>query len=420
MTPSDVGVYVAMGDEDVLAGRLYSHRRRGVESASFSYDEQYLGRKVSYALDPNLPLLSGTQQTPVGLPLFRAFADSLPDRWGRTLITRAERMRARSDGRTPRSFGAFDLLLGVRDDLRQGAVRFGRIGRGGFLAADVVGVPLVTDLPSLLSAADRVGTGSEDADTLQLLLQTGSSLGGARPKAHLRDQNGLLAIAKFPSPADAWNVMAWEKTALDLAEHAGIRVPPSHLITVTDRSVLIVDRFDRGADGSRIGYVSAMTMVEAQGGDTGSYLDIAATIEVSSPSTSADLEQLWRRMALSILISNTDDHLRNHGFLHVEGDSWTLSPAFDLNPNPQPGVKHLSTAIDDGDTRASISTLMRVAPLFRLGPEGALRILGEVLAAAGQWRTIAGSHGLARSAQTDMALAFDHPESAAARQLVSG
>jgi serine/threonine-protein kinase HipA len=171
--------------------------------------------------------------------------------------------------------------------------------------------------------------------------------------------------------------MAWEKVALDLARDAGVTVPDSQLVHIGDRDVLVVDRFDRRGT-ARIGYASAMTMLEARDGDQRSYLEIAEVIEERSPAAGAELQQLWRRMAFSILISNTGDHLRNHGFLHERGDSWRLSPAFDLNPDPQPGTRHLSTAIDYTDTRASVDTLMSVAAYFRLDASDAVDILAQV------------------------------------------
>lgn len=413
---TSVDVYVSVGPDDVRAGRLYSHRRRGTESASFTYDERYLASSTAYALDPELPLFSGTHQTPVGVPIFRAFADSSPDRWGRNLITRSERLRARTGRTAAHSFGEYDLLLQVRDDLRQGATRF-RDTAGSYLADEDHGVPALTDLPTLLSAAAEVVTDTEDADALALLLHAGSSLGGARPKAHVRDTSGRLAIAKFPSPADDWNVMAWEKTALDLAALAGITVPANELITVGGRNALIVDRFDRTAAGSRIGYASAMTMLEARDGDVRSYLDIAEVIEERSPAATTELRQLWRRIAFTILVSNTDDHLRNHAFLHASGDAWRLSPAFDINPNPAPGPKVLSTAIDNSTTSADLRTLLAVADLFRLRHPEAITLLGEVNRAVRQWRDVAGRHGLSKRAVAAMAPAFDHHQTELAAKL---
>ncbi|MEO8887954.1 MAG: type II toxin-antitoxin system HipA family toxin [Jatrophihabitantaceae bacterium] len=388
--------------DDVLAGTVYSHRARGRESTSFVYDAGYLADRRAYALDPQLPLSAGPHQSAVDLPMFRAFADSTPDRWGRNLIRRAERMRARDQHDTVRSFGEFDLLLGVRDDLRQGALRFRDPDTGEFVATHT-GVPLLTDLPTLLSAADRVAGDAEDAEALLLLLRAGSSLGGARPKAHVRAANGRLAIAKFPSPADDWNVMAWEKTAHDLAAAAGIDTPTMSLLMIDGRSVLVIDRFDRDPAGRRIGYASALTMLEARDGDTGDYLDIGAVIEQRSPAAGTELRQLWRRMVFGVLISNTDDHLRNHGFLHDNADAWRLSPAFDLNPDPEPGEQHLATAID-GDTIVRLDAVMQVAAHFRVNDP--LRVLGEVARAVSTWRQVAAANGLTRRDVDEMEPAF--------------
>jgi len=229
-----------------------------------------------------------------------------------------------------------------------------------------------------------------------------------------------VAIAKFPSyGSDTWDVMAWEKVALDLARDAGVTVPDSQLIRIGARHALIIDRFDRGGT-TRIGYASAMTMLEARDGDQRSYLEIAAVIEERSASATAELRQLWRRMAFSILISNTDDHLRNHGFLHDHAEAWSLSPAFDLNPNPAPGPKYLSTAVDFDDPRASVETLLSVADYFRLDASQALDVLAEVTRAAANWRRVARAHGLTQRDLAEMEPAFEHPESEQARTLTMG
>ena len=414
---SDIEVYVAVGERNVLAGRLYPHSRRGTESASFVYNDRYLADPGAYALDPGLPPVTGTLQTPVGRALFGAFADSLPDRWGRTLIQRTEQARAKASASAPRSMSEAGLLLGVRDDLRQGALRFRLDEHGPFLATEESGIPVLTDLPALLNIAARAERDTAGYEDLKRLLRAGSSLGGARPKAHVRDAAGRVAIAKFPSvSSDTWNVMAWEKVALDLARDAGVTVPHSQLIRIGDRNVLVIDRFDRHGT-ARIGYASAMTMLEARDGDQRSYLEIAEVIEERSPAARAELRQLWQRMAFSILISNTDDHLRNHGFLHERGDSWRLSPAFDLNPNPQPGSKDLSTAIDYTDTRASVDTLMSVADYFRLDAGDALDVLAKVARAAARWRIVAKSHGLTQHDLDAMEPAFEHAESERAQDL---
>ncbi len=234
------------------------------------------------------------------------------------------------------------------------------------------------------------------------------------------DRLGQVAIAKFPSTRyDAWNVTAWEGVALDLARQAGVRVPDWQLLHIADRSVLVVKRFDRDGD-RRIGYASAMTMLEASDGDVGSYLDIVAVIEQTSPQATDDLHELWRRIAFGILISNTDDHLRNHGFLHVDASAWALSPAFDLNPDPAPGPKHLSTTIDGYGRAASIQTLMSVAPFFRLDEEDALDVLGEVLVATLRWRDAAAAGDIPPTEINDMAWAFEHGETDVAQDLTGG
>jgi serine/threonine-protein kinase HipA len=416
--PAAIEVFVAIRTRNLLAGRLYPHYRRGSESASFIYDDKYLAAPEAYELDPGLPLVSGTLQTAVGQPLFGAFADSSPDRWGRTLIHRAERARAQSTATAQRSISETDLLLGVRDDLRQGSLRFRYDGQEEFQAPEESGVPVLTDLPVLLDIAARAERDTADYGDLKRLRRAGSSLGGARPKAHTLDNSGRVAIAKFPSEnSDTWDVMAWEKVALDLARHADLIVPDSQLIRVGDRHVLIVDRFDR--DGhTRIGYASAMTMLEARDGDQRSYLEIAEIIEQRSSAATVELGQLWRRIAFNILISNTDDHLRNHGFLHRDRDVWELSPAFDLNPNPNPGPKYLSTRIDFDSTLASVDTLMSVAPYFRLDDDEALLILAQVARAVARWPQVARSHGLLQRDLDVMESAFEHTESSRAQNLL--
>ncbi len=420
MAQGPTEVVVAMGAEDVSAGLLFSHRRGGRESASFSYDPAYLARPDAYALDPSLPLVQGGLQTPVGLAMFRAFSDASPDRWGRNLIMRQERRRATAEGATARSLGEIDFLLEVRDDLRQGALRFRDRDTGVFLADEDSLVPRVTTLGDLLRAAEHLGSDEETAAELHDLIRGGSSLGGARPKAHVIGRDGRIAIAKFPSSRfDTWDVTAWEGVSLRLAHLAGILVPKSELLHVADRSVLVVDRFDR--DGPRrIGYVSAMTMLEARDGDVGSYLDIASKIEEVSPRATDDLRELWRRIAFTILISNTDDHLRNHAFLHAGGSSWSLSPAFDLNPDPSPGRKQLTTAVDETDTTASVETLMSVAPLFRLDEPGSVAVLRAVMVATSRWREVAASSEIAKAEIEQMAPAFEHEELGAARAVIGG
>ncbi|MEA2024883.1 MAG: HipA domain-containing protein, partial [Actinomycetota bacterium] len=263
-----------------------------------------------------------------------------------------------------------------------------------------------------------VETDSAAAPELRRLVRAGSSLGGVRPKTHVIAPDGRAAIAKFPSTsADTWNVMAWESVALHLAADAGVEVPRSELVTVANRSVLIVDRFDRTLTGQRIGYASALTMLEAREGDQRSYLDIAEIIEERSPHATKDLHQLWRRMVLYVMISNTDDHLRNHAFLHVGSGAWRLSPAFDINPEPAPGPKDLSTAINEVETEASVDLLLEVAPYFRLDLDAATEVISHVERAVNRWRTVARHTGLSPNEIDSMEPAFEHDAAEDARAL---
>jgi serine/threonine-protein kinase HipA len=408
MTDTQVEVVVQIDGEDVLAGRLYSHRAGRTESATFSYEASYIERADSYELDPALPLLVGQQQTRNELAIFGAFSDCAPDRWGRRLIDRAEIRRAKAERQAGRNFGEIDYLLGVRDDMRQGALRFRLPGSDTYLADERRGVPDLIELGKLLIASERLERDEAGEEELGALLRGGSSLGGARPKAHVIDALGKPAIAKFPSPKDDHEVIEWEGVTIALARKAGITVPDWALELIDEKQVLIVDRFDRVGD-RRIGYVSAMTMLEAQDGDRASYLDIADVVERVSPRATRDLMELWRRVAFTLLVSNTDDHLRNHGFLRTSSDGWSLAPAFDLNPNPK-GLTELSTAVAFDDPIASVEVLVEVAEYFRLDEAKCQLILDQVLAATSAWRQQARRVGLGAQAIEDMELAFEHEQ----------
>jgi serine/threonine-protein kinase HipA len=400
-------VSLELDGRDVRVGTVWGHRRGRAESATFQYDPAWLEHPSAYPLDPALPLVSGPFQTAAGQALFGAMSDGAPDRWGRALRRRAELRRARAEGVTPRTIGKMDHLLGVRDDTRQGALRYRTDPRGPFLATPESGVPAMLELPRLLAASTRVERDADDEEDLRLLLRAGSSLGGARPKASVLTPDRRLAIAKFPSVrADEWDVMRWEMTALDIAADAGLATPERALIDVAGRAVLVLLRFDRRA-GARLGYLSAMSMLEAADGEQHSYLEIADAITAGSAAPDADLAELWGRMALSMLISNTDDHLRNHGFLRVR-HGWRLAPCFDLNPNPGPGNHVRSLAVDEADMAAPIATLLEVAGYFRLGASDAIRILSRIESAVSRWRDRAGANGLGGQECSRMEPAFEH------------
>jgi serine/threonine-protein kinase HipA len=419
MVEQPIEVDVQIAGRDVPAGRLWTHRHGQSESATFSYREDYLQQADAYELDPGLPLQAGQLQTPVKQPLFGAMSDCAPDGWGRRIVRRAEAQRAREADTQQRGLMEVDFLLGARDDLRQGALRFRGHESEQHLAVDSGGVPHLIGLPRLLNAAEELERDEPTSEDLRLLLHGGSSLGGARPKAHVIDTQGRLAIAKFPSPkADEWDVIRWEAVALTLARHAGITVPEHELHVIENRPVLALRRFDRDTNG-RIGYLSAMTMLQAKDGEDASYLEIAEVIEERSPEAGVDLGELWRRIVFTVLISNTDDHLRNHGFLRQSTAGWSLSPAFDLNPNPEGGAKQLATAIDENSTEASLATALEVAGLFRISETQARAIVAEVLAATERWRDVARATGLGGQQLERLESAFEHEQSVAARELVA-
>jgi serine/threonine-protein kinase HipA len=419
MVEQPIQVEVQIAGRDVPAGQLWTYRRGQSESATFSYRDDYLERGDSYELDPGLPLQAGQHQTPVKQPLFGAMSDCAPDGWGRRLVRRAEAQRAREEGTQQRVLTEIDFLLGARDDLRQGALRFRGHDSDRYLALDTEGVPHLVGLPRLLNAAAELERDEPTSEDLRLLLHGGSSLGGARPKAHVLDTEGRLAIAKFPSPqADEWDVIRWEAAALTLAANAGITVPEHKLHIIENRPVLVLRRFDRDTNG-RLGYLSAMTMLQAKDGEQASYLEIGQVIEERSSDPAADLRELWRRIVFTVLISNTDDHLRNHGFLRISTAGWSLSPAFDLNPNPEGGAKQLATAIDETNAQASLATALDVAGLFRVSETQTRAIVGEVSNATARWRDVARAMGLGAQQLERLEPAFEHEQSATARELAT-
>ena len=418
MVEQPIDVIVQIAGRDMPAGRLWTHRSGRGESATFSYLQDYLQRAEAYELDPALPLLEGQHHTPVEQAMFGAMSDCAPDGWGRRLVRRAEQHQAREADSTQRGLTELDYLLGARDDLRQGALRFRAPSSDRYLAVDTESVPHLIGLGRLLNAAEELERDEPSSEDLRLLLHGASSLGGARPKAHVLDAQDRLAIAKFPSPTgDEWDVTRWEAVALKLARLAGIRVPEHELHIVQDRPVLAVRRFDRDGD-RRIGYMSAMTMLQAKDRQQGSYLEVAEAIEEHSPDAGGDLRELWRRIVFTILISNTDDHMRNHGFLRTSTAGWSLSPVFDLNPNPEGGsVKQLATAIDENSTEAHLATALDVADLFRLSEEQAWEIAAQVSSATAQWRVLARATGLSQAQIERLEPAFEHEQSTIARNI---
>lgn len=299
----------------------------------------------------------------------------------------------------------------VDDEARQGALRFSD-REGGLSLAEhgTTKIPPLIELPRLLSAAERVATDDDSDEDLRLLLAPGSSLGGARPKASVRDRDGHLVIAKFPHGRDEINTVLWEAAALTLAGKAGIAVPAWRLETVAGRPVLLLRRFDR-VDGERAPFLSAMSMLGANDNETHSYLEFTDALRQHGAAPREDMRALWRRIVFSILISNTDDHLRNHGFLYANTEGWRLAPVYDVNPVPTDiHARVLTTAIDLDDGTASLDLAMKVAGHFELDSRAAGEIAAEVGRAVATWRTDAARLGLTVSEIDRMASAFEHED----------
>ena len=411
----EILVYADLEGVPHLVGRLWARVRKNKEAATFQYDAGWLNHPMRFSLEPALTLDPGQFHAQADMPMFGGIGDSAPDRWGRALMRRMERRRAELERTVPRTLQEADFLLLVDDEARQGALRFAEREGGPFLQEPgVTRIPPLVALPQLLSATERVIDENPTDEDLQLLLAPGSSLGGARPKASVREQDGHLAIAKFPRRDDEYHTVVWEAVALALARKAGLSVAQARLETVEGRSVLLLRRFDREG-AHRIPYLSAMSMLGARDNQTRSYLEIVDALRQHGASPLEDMRALWRRMVFNILISNTDDHLRNHGFLYEGQAGWRLSPAYDLNPVPadiKPRI--LSTAVNEDDATASLGLAMEVAGYFELTGAEALEIAGVVGRAVATWRVEAAQLGLAKAAIDRMASAFEHDDLKAA------
>lgn len=402
-------VYMDLNGRPELVGRLWARERTGRESSSFTYAPSWLERRGAFALSPTLMLAAGQFHSAKGLA--NAFSDTAPDSWGRKLMARRERARAKQAKTQPRTLFEIDYLAGVDDQTRLGALRFKDADASTFLTTTGNPVPPLIDLPRLLSATSRIERDQETDEDLLLILAPGTSLGGARPKATVRDADGRLLVAKFPKRDDDWPVTLWEAVLLDLAARAGISVPDWRLERIARKPVVLIRRFDRDARGWRVPFMSAMTALDATDhGEQRSYLEIADTLRQIGSSPAKDLEELWRRMVFNILVSNTDDHLRNHAFLHAD-QGWRLSPVYDLNPCPadiKPRVHAL--AIDEEDASASVETALGVAHQFGLAASRARTIAAEVAAAVAGWPMVAKARGLSAAQIERMASAFEHDD----------
>lgn len=404
-------VYVDIEGLSIKVGQLWSHYRNGRESMSFEYDHNWLNHPKRFSLDPALKLVAGPFHASSDKPLFGAIDDSAPDRWGRLLMRRSERRNAQREKRTARTLKEMDFLLMVDDEGRQGALRFKREEQGPFLTMyEKNHIPPLVEVGSLLNAAYHVLQESESDEDLRLLLAPGSSLGGARAKASVKDIDGHLAIAKFPRKDDEIDTIGWEAVALSLANKSGIKVPEWRLESIGRQRILLSRRFDRRKN-IRIPFLSAMSVLTAKDNEMHSYLEIADAIRQMGSSPKEDLESLWRRIVFNVLISNVDDHLRNHAFLYSGLSGWRLAPAYDLNPTPtdiKPRV--LSTAIDLVDPSASLDLAINVANYFDLESLQAKKIIKEVGSAVALWKEEALKFKIKKIEIERMASAFEHED----------
>jgi len=378
---------------DTYAGRCFWTAKQGRVSSIFSYDDSYIRGAGNWNIDPAFALTVGSQPAVTELP--GAFRDTAPDRWGRSLIDRRHRQEARKQGRAPRMLTEVDYLLGVSDFARQGCLRFS-LTQDGVFEHPSDDVPRLVALPKLLYYTQQLASGTDET-AVSFLLEAGSaSLGGARPKASVADGERLL-IAKFPHRLDEWDVTAWEWVMLEVAAEAGISVPAHELLSIENQHVLLTERFDRKG-AARLGYISAMTLLGLDDGMTADYADIVLGLRDVSASPKADMEELYRRIVLTILVNNTDDHLRNHGLIR-NGSGWRLSPVFDVNPNPEAATR--STSIfGEIEKNAALAALESGAETFGLDHARAEKISAEVRDAVRSWRRYAVKAGIPKDEQS--------------------
>lgn len=407
-------IYIYMDTDDVpcFMGTLYAIEQRGRNIYSFEYDEEWLRQsKVHCSIDPDLAPYRGRQYAPAGRELFGVFSDSCPDRWGRLLMNRREAIQARKEARKPRKLAEADYLLGVYDDARMGALRFSVEKGGVFLANDQeLATPPWTTLRELETASlafENDESGLEEK-WLKQLLAPGSSLGGARPKATVKDPDGNLWIGKFPSRHDTHDTGKWEMVVHDLASKCGLNVPDARLEQFSEYgSTYLVKRFDRNRK-RRIHFSSAMTVLGKTDGasalDGTGYLDLADFIKTNGAAPKEDLLELWKRIVFNMSISNTDDHLRNHGFLLSE-KGWRLSPLYDVNPCIYGNM--LSLNINENDNTMDYALALETAPYYGIKKQKGNQLIKEISGTVrDNWRIIARQYGISRSAMEYMSPAF--------------
>lgn len=403
-------VHVHWQGANHLVGRLDT--AESSSSVAFEYAPEWLRLEEAFAIDPtSLPLQSGVHHSKT---LFGAIQDCGPDRWGRVLIERAVRKNVLAQ----KPYRDIDYVLALDDVARIGALRFRRDPAGPFLAPTIGKLPPLVRLNTLLRATNAIHSETETAQDLRFLLGAGSPLGGARPKAAVRLQDARLAIAKFPKPDDTRDIGAGEILALTLASRAGIRVAEHQRVPVEKQSVSVVTRFDR-VGVNRVPFISGASLLGLPQGEPGSYTMLADAIRRFGDDVPGDLRELWRRLVFSLLVSNHDDHLRNHGFLMLHSGRWALSPAYDINPVPEiDRVRMSQTPISEDQKEVAIAAALAAAGRFGLKPAESRTILREVFAHVSKWRETARQLRLTAAVLQSYASAFENPAMAEAARLL--
>ncbi len=396
-----------------LLGILYSEIVRGKEIFSFEYSDNWLHSKFAQVIDPDLGLYSGPQYLDDKKENFGIFLDSSPDRWGRVLMRRREAILARSEHRQAKTLMESDYLLGVYDENRIGGLRFKVREDGDYLNQDrSLAAPPITSLPELQAASlkleeDEDASDKEQIKWLNMLMAPGSSLGGARPKASIKDNNGILWIAKFPAAGDTTDIGGWEMVVHTLAVECGLNAAEAKIEKLSEKyHTYLVKRFDRNKS-QRIHFASAMTMLgytdnrDEQAG--AGYPELADFLSRHGARVNEDLEELWKRIVFSISVSNTDDHLRNHGFI-LTTKGWILSPAYDINPNEHGTGLNLN--ITENDNSLEYDLALQAAEYFRLNRTKAGKIITNIKGKVKNWKAVADKYKIPRSEQIRMEKAF--------------
>ena len=420
-------VQVCIGQAGLRVGSMVYVRQGQREHSAFAYDEGWLAGPERFNVSTDLQLMAGHQPHKAASPhdsvFHGAIADTAPDAWGRRVIARDHARRRRDDPRLP-ALTELDYLLAVDDFSRAGALRLRDPGGvwHGTAAAGQRSTPPVIELARVFEASRAVERGQESAEDLRYLQGKATSLGGMRPKCTLLDEDGRLAIGKFPSVGDARSVTRGEVLALKLAAQAGIAAATARIVLLGDSEVpvAVIRRFDRDDDGGRIPYQSAASLLQAPRDAERSYTEIADAIRGHGHAPTQDLRQLWRRLVFNLLVTNVDDHLQNHGFLHVAHGQWRLAPAFDINPFPDKERESKTWLSEQDGPITDVRMLLARAAYFALDEGPALHVLGEVHGAISNWRQLALSPevGLRPQELGDFAAAFEHEQMQAAAALL--